>query len=145
MDIKEFNDIILEGTLSLNQYNYNNKPFNIYNFTASDLVGCNSIFARNNKHKVDIYTRTPCILLYILKNEVLNLCANDKIFLELFLTHISDKSQKLLDKIKILSNKNIRSSIKQFLSEEFYKQKCTKIHLEISKKEIAELLGVKRT
>lgn len=137
--------IILEGTLSLNQCNYNNKPFNIYNFTSGDIVGANSIFAVNNKYKVDIYTKTPCVLLYIPKKEVLNLCANDLKFLELFLTHISDKSQKLLDKIKILSNKSIRSSIKQFLSEEFYKQKCNKIYLQISKKEIAELLGVERT
>ena len=137
--------IILEGTLSINQCNYNNKHFNIYNLTSSDIIGANSVFARDNKYQFNIYTKTPCVLLYIPQKEVLNLCVNDRRFLELFLTHIGDKSQKHLNKIKILSNKNIRSSIKQFLNEEFLKQKSTKINLEISKKELAQLIGVERT
>ena len=137
--------IILEGTLSLNQRNYNNKSFNIYNFCDSEIVGANSIFAHNPKYKVDIYTKSPCVLLYIPQHEVFNLCVNDSVFLRSFLMHLSDKTQKLLDKIKIFSNKNIRSSIKQFLSCEFKKQNSTKINLEMSKKELAELLGVERT
>lgn len=137
--------IVLEGTLSLNQCNYDNKPFNIHTFIAGDIVGANSIFAQNSKYKVDIYTKTPSVLIYIPRFEILNLCINDKIFLQSYLMHMSDKSQKLLNKIRLLSNKNIRLSIKQFLSEEYNKQKSLTIKLDISKKELAEILCIERT
>lgn len=137
--------IILEGSLSLNQSNFNNKSFNIYTFKDKDIVGANSIFAKDNRYKVDIYTKTPCVLLYIPQNEILNLCQNDKIFLKSYLMHMSEKSQKLLHKIKVLSNKNIRSTIKHFLNEEYNKQKSLKIKLNITKKELAQNLCIERT
>lgn len=62
----------------------------------------------------------------------------------MFLQSISDKTLILTDKIKSISMKTIRQCIIDFLTYEYYIQKNQRIVLGISKKELAERIGVQR-
>ena len=66
-------------------------------------------------------------------------------FLRTYLELISDHAFILGDKIKHYVNKTIRESIMNYLQYESKKQKSSHIQLNISKKALAEKIGVQRT
>lgn len=134
--------IILTGTLSLE---CTNKPIVIYRFNSSDIIGANTIFSPDNHFKLDVYSKSDCLLLYIPTDEVLNLCLNNKIFLKNFITHMSIKSQSLISKVTLLLGKTLRQSIIEFIKYNYEQTKLNTIYLDITKTELAELIGVERT
>jgi CRP/FNR family transcriptional regulator, dissimilatory nitrate respiration regulator len=62
----------------------------------------------------------------------------------MFIQSISDKTLLLTDKIKSLTMKTIRQCIIDFLTYEYYIKNSLRIVLGISKKELAERIGVQR-
>ena len=56
--------IILKGTLSLYEDNFNNKTFTVYTFSPVSIVGANTLFSDNNHYKLNIICKTNCTLLY---------------------------------------------------------------------------------
>lgn len=138
--------IILKGNVLLEKFNsFNNKSLTIYNFRESDIIGANTLFAENNYFKLDVYSKSNCTLLYIPKQEILNICEKDICFLQNFLGHLSKKSQFLLQKIDFLSNKNLRTSIINFLEYKYSETNSKIINIGMSKTELAKVLGVERT
>jgi len=64
--------------------------------------------------------------------------------LKWFLQSASDKTLILMGKIKTLALKTIRQCIIEFLLYEYHVQKSTTIKLDMTKKELAEKIGVQR-
>ena len=62
-----------------------------------------------------------------------------------FLKLISDNTILLGDKIKYFANRSIRDSITAFLNQQCQAQKSRKINLNMTKKALAERIGVQRT
>ena len=73
------------------------------------------------------------------------LICNNPIFLRTYLELISDRTFILGDKIKHYINKTIRESIMNYLNYESKKQNSNHIKLNITKKALAERIGVQRT
>ena len=65
--------IILKGTLSLYEDNFNNKTFTVYSFSPVSIVGANTLFSDNNHYKLNIICKTNCTLLYISRDVIFNL------------------------------------------------------------------------
>ena len=137
--------IILNGTLSLYEDNFNNKTFTVYSFSPVSIVGANTLFSDNNHYKLNIICKTNCTLLYISRDVIFNLFNKNDIVLRNYLNHMSKKSQILLDKISTLSNKSLRLSIASYLNYEYAKQRSHKILLNMTKTELATHFGVERT
>ena len=76
--------IILNGTLSLYEDNFNNKTFTVYSFSPVSIVGANTLFSDNNHYKLNIICKTNCTLLYISRDVIFNLFTFLRIFLFLY-------------------------------------------------------------
>lgn len=138
-------DVILEGTVTIQKIDYDGKVLTIKNFITGDVLGENLLFSVNNNYPMTIIAKDDTILLHIKKDIVLNLCQTNKYFLLNFLQSLSNKTLILTDKIKSLSLKTIRQCIVEFLIFEYYSQDNTKIKLSMSKKDLAEKIGVQRS
>lgn len=64
--------------------------------------------------------------------------------MENFLGLLSDRLLMLNKKVKMLSLENIRQKIGYFLMEEYKKQKSNIIKVSLSRKEMAEYMGIPR-
>lgn len=137
-------DIILKGTIIVQKIDSNGNVLTISSFGVGEMIGGNLIFAHNNIYPMTIAAKTSSIILHIKKGLILELCQMNKKFLILFLQSISNKTLILTNKIKSITMKTIRQCIIDFLTYEYYIQKNTRIILNISKKELAERIGVQR-
>jgi CRP-like cAMP-binding protein len=137
-------DIILKGNIVVQKVDSAGKVLTISTFAAGDVIGGNLIFANNNIYPMTVVSKSTSIILHVKKDLILELCQKNKSFLILFLQSVSDKTLILTNKIKSISMKTIRQCILDFLTYEYYSQNNLKIVLRISKKELAERIGVQR-
>ena len=73
------------------------------------------------------------------------LFSDNQAFLKSFLSLISDHATILGDRIKHYVNRTIRESITSFLEYERKQQNSNRIKISMSKKALAEKIGVQRT
>ncbi len=138
-------DIILKGDVIVQKIDEKGNVLTIANFKKGDDFGGNLIFSNYPIYPMSIIAKENVILLHLKKEFILNLCSNNKDFLVLFLNNISNKSALLTKKIKAISLKSIRDSIIDFLRYEYNIQNSSIIKLQLSKKELAEKMGIQRT
>ncbi|MBM7869132.1 CRP-like cAMP-binding protein [Clostridium pascui] len=137
-------DIILKGSIIVQKIDTNGNVLTISTFSTGDVIGGNLIFANTNTYPMTVASRSSCIILHINKDLILELCQKNRNFLIEFIKSISDKTIILTNKIKSISMKTIRQCILDFLTYEYYIQKTSKIILPVSKKDLAERIGVQR-
>ncbi|SHH52008.1 Crp/Fnr family transcriptional regulator [Clostridium grantii] len=138
-------DIILKGELIIQKIDEKGNVLTIAEFRVGDNIGGNLLFSKPHCYPMSVLSKSATEILHINKDFVLNLCQIDQNFLIEFLTCISDKTSILTNKIKSISMKSIKESIIEFLNYEYYSQKNEKIQLHMTKKELAEKLGIQRT
>jgi CRP/FNR family transcriptional regulator, dissimilatory nitrate respiration regulator len=138
-------DIILKGKITIQDIDEKGNTLIITEFTAGDNIGGNLVFSKYPYYPMNVIARTDAVILHIEKALVLQLCQQNKDFLTEFLSCISEKTSILTSKIKAITMKSIRECIVDFLSHEFYAQKNNCIKLSLTKKEIAQRIGIQRT
>lgn len=138
-------DVILEGILSIQKIDSEGNMLKINDFTNGDIIGENLLFSSNNKYPMTILSKTDVIILHIKKELILKLCQTSECFLYGFLQSLSNKALILSDKIKTLSMKTLRQCIIDFLMYEYYSQGSTEIKLNMTKKDLAEKIGIQRS
>ncbi|NMA83667.1 MAG: Crp/Fnr family transcriptional regulator [Epulopiscium sp.] len=137
-------DIILEGEVIVQRIDEKGNILSIIILGKGDMLGGNLIFSHKNEYPMTIISQTHTRILRLKKNLVLELCQKKKEFLEKFLETLSDKALVLTDKIHSLAQKTIREKITDFLLYEYRQQNSSVIQLPMTKKELAEKLGVER-
>lgn len=137
-------DIILSGHVSVQKIDENGNTLTITTFISSDILGANLIFSSRNSYPMTVIAKADSVLLHMHKELILELCQSNMGFLTGLITVISDKTLTLTDKINSISLKTIRECIIDFLSYEYHIQKNNTIKLNMSKKELAERLGIQR-
>lgn len=137
-------DIILDGEVSVQKIDEHGNILTITTFLPSDILGANLMFSSRNSYPMTVIAKSDCILLHMYRDLVLELCQNNIGFLTALITVISDKTLTLTDKINSISLKTIRECIIDFLAYEYHIQKSSVIKLNMSKKELAERLGIQR-
>lgn len=137
-------DIILEGSVAVQKIDESGDVLTITTLSSGDIMGGNLAFSQNNEYPMTVITTANSKVLHIKRDLIIELCQNSKEFLVEFFQCLSDKTLILTDKIKFISIKSIRDKIYEFLNYEYYIQQSTTIKLNISKKELAEKLGIQR-
>jgi CRP-like cAMP-binding protein len=137
-------DIIIKGTVTVQEIDCKGNVLTISDFTAGDILGANLLFSNNNFYPMTVLAKTDTVIITIEKDIVLNLCHQNKSFLYAFLQLISDKTLILTNKIKAISLKSIRQRIIDFLLYENIHQNSLTIELNISKKDLSEKFGIQR-
>jgi len=138
-------DVILNGIISIQKIDSEGDILTIYDFMGGNVLGENLLFSHRDAYPMTVITKSDATILHVKKDLILNLCQYNVNFLKGLLQSLSDKTLILSDKIKSLTLKTIRQCIIEFLLFEYYSQKSLNIKLNMTKKELAEKIGVQRS
>lgn len=138
-------EIILKGTVVVERIDESGDLLTIAEFHQDDILGGNLLFSNSPYYPMTTTTKEESIILVIDKNLLFNLLSEFPSFLRVYLEFVSDHTFILGDKIKHYVNKTIRECIINYLTYESKLQNCNQIRLGISKKELADRIGVQRT
>lgn len=136
-------DVILSGKLVAYSLTSRGSETTVFEFTSGGVVGANLLFGDNNKYPLNIYSIEETSLIYIPKSAVDTLL-KDQLFAIEFIKILSSNSQGLNRKIAIYIQKSLRENLTNYLSAQANIQNSKTIYLPISKKQLADHLGVQR-
>ena len=138
-------DVILNGQVVIERIDDAGTLMRITEFYPDDILGGNLLFSKNPCYPMMVTAKTEVTLLSIAKNLVFEFCTTNMDFLKVYLEYISDHSLLLGDKLKHYVNRSIRESIIAYLKSEYKIQKSQTLQLRLTKKELADRIGVQRT
>ncbi len=138
-------EIILSGRIVIDSIDKDGNLLTISNFYNNDILGGNLVFSRNPYYPMTISAQLDSEIIEIEKDVLFDLFIENTNFLETFLELISDNAFILSDKIKSYTNKTLREKIMNYIIYESKNQNSNHIKLSITKKALAERLGVART
>lgn len=138
-------EIVINGQVVIERIDDAGNLMRITEFFPDDILGANLIFSVAASYPMMITAKTPVTLLGIKKDLVFEFCSSNKAFLKVFLEYISNHSLLLGDRLKYYVRRPLRDSILAFLKNEFLLQKTYEIKLKMTKKELADRMGVQRT
>lgn len=138
-------EIILSGKVVVDRIDESGNMLTISAFYKDDILGGNLLFSKSPYYLMTVSTQLPTDILEIDREALFELFCNNAIFLRTYLELTSDRAFILGDKIKHYINKTIRESIMNYLNYESKKQNSNHIKLNITKKALAERIGVQRT
>lgn len=144
-EVCKYVDVIIEGEVTVQKIDEKGNVLTIAEFSEGENFGENLLFSNHPVYPMSIIAKMDTILLQVSKELILELCQDNKDFLLQFLNCISVKTNILTSKIQSISLKSIRECIIDFLNYEYRIQNNYRITLQISKKELAERLGIQRT
>lgn len=138
-------EVILKGRIVVERIDESGSLMTIAEFLNDDILGGNLLFSKNPHYPMTITAKRPTVILEINKDRLLKLFSNNHQFLKSYLGFISDHAAILGDRIKHYVNRTIRDSVMSFLNYERKQQNSDKVRLNMSKKALAEKIGVQRT
>ena len=117
----------------------------IAEFFSGDVLGGNLMFSKNPYYPMTVTAKEATLILEINKDRLFSLFSDNHEFLKSYLEYVSDHTVILGDRIKHYVNRTIRESIISYLDYECKKQNSNIIKLSMTKKALAERIGVQRT
>ena len=138
-------EIILYGKVVIERIDESGNLMTIAEFFAGDVLGGNLMFSKNPHYPMTVTTKQPTAILEINKTRLFQLFSDNHDFLKRYLEYVSDHTVILGDRIKHYVNRTIRESVISFFDYERKKQNSNVIKLNMTKKALAERIGVQRT
>ncbi len=138
-------EIILSGKVVVERIDESGNLMTVAEFLSDDILGGNLLFSKNPHYPMTITAKSPTVILEINRDRLFKLFSDNHEFLRCYLEFISDHAMILGDRIKHYINRTIRDSILSYLDYESKKQNSRHINLSITKKALAERIGVQRT
>lgn len=138
-------EIILTGKVVIERIDESGNLMTIAEFFSGDVLGGNLMFSKNPYYPMTVTAKEATLILEINKGRLFQLFSDNHEFLRSYLEYVSDHTVILGDRIKHYVNRTIRESIIRYLNYERKKQNSTTIKLSITKKALAERIGVQRT
>lgn len=138
-------EIIISGKVVIERIDESGNLMTIAEFFSGDVLGGNLMFSKNPYYPMTVTAKEPTLILSINKDILMRLFTHNHEFLRKYLEYVADHTVILGDRIKHYVNRTIRESILSYLDYESKKQKSNIIKLNITKKALAERIGVQRT
>lgn len=138
-------ELILSGKVVVDRIDESGSIMTIAEFLKDEFLGGNILFSRNPFYPMTITAKTPTVILEISKERLLTLFSENHEFLKYYLEFVSDHAAILGEKIKHTVNRTIRESLLSYLENEKRSQGSKIIKLNLTKKALAEKIGVQRT
>ena len=138
-------EIILEGKVAVERIDEDGSLMAVAEFSREEMIGGNLIFSRTSRYPMTITAKDDTMILGVEKDPLLALLSGHPAFLKAFLEYISDHAAILSDRIKHYASKTIRECLANFLLHEKKLQESDCIVLPMTKKALAEKIGVQRT
>lgn len=140
-DICNYIGLVETGNITITTYTYNEKEYEINNISDNGIFGQFIIFGSSKYLGTAIATKNTTVI-QIKKKELLELLKNQK-FSENYLTLISNINLKTQQKIKLLTQKEIRDKIMFLLFENKKITESNKLYIN-SKEKLALFLNITR-
>ncbi len=136
--------ILLEGLLEVQTFYSSGKLLTFSRLSPVEIFGEAILFSKMNKFPATIGAIKDSKIMFIKKENLINCLTNCHKFMDNFLELLSNKLLILNKKVKMLSLESIRKKIENFLIEEYKKQGSNIIKVFLSRKEMAEHMGIQR-
>jgi CRP-like cAMP-binding protein len=136
-------DIVLSGSLVAYALFENGSAITMFEFTTGQMLGANLLFGDIGSYPFTIYCMSDAQLLHITKKAVFEFL-HDFDFTMQFIGMLSLNSNKLNRKITMVTQKTLRENLLEYLKQQSILQDSRNIVLPISKKQLADYLGVQR-
>ena len=138
-------EIILSGKVVIERIDESGNLMTIAEFFKGDVLGGNLMFSKNPYYPMTVTAKEATLILEINKDRLFSLFSDNHEFLKSYLEYVSDHTVILGDRIKHYVNRTIRESLISYLDYECKKQNSNIIKLSMTKKALAERIGVQRT
>ncbi len=138
-------DIILSGKVVIERIDESGNLMTIAEFFGGDVLGGNLMFSKNPHYPMTVTAKDATTILEINRDLLFFLFSNNHDFLRSYLEYVADHTVILGDRIKHYVNRTIRESLISYLNYERKKQNSNIIKLNMTKKALAERIGVQRT
>jgi len=138
-------EVIVSGEIAVERIDESGKLLTVAEFLANDILGGNIIFSHTLRYPMTITAKQTSVILGIDKELLFELFCANPAFLRRYLEYISDHSTVLSFKIRNDVNRTIKESVLRFLERERKKQNTNRIMLGMTKKALADRMGVQRT
>ena len=138
-------DVILDGSVSVQHIDLEGNSLFIRELQAGELLGANLLFASRNLYPMTVSAEQPAVIASLKPADILNCCQRNAAFMRGVMQVISDRSIVLTDKLQALAVKSIRQTLLDYFQYESKRQQSQTIRLPLSKKSLAERLGIQRT
>lgn len=136
-------DIVLYGSLAAYSLSENGSIMNMFEFKKNSIIGANLLFGDQNIYPLNIYSVKPCELLHIPHNAATEFLHNHHFVMQ-YIRSLSMNSQGMNQKITMMAQKTLRENLLDYLKQQSLLQGSSKILLPITKKQLADYLGVQR-
>jgi len=143
-DICDSLGIVIQGELEVQKHYASGKVVTLAKLNKGNIFGEAIAFSETNIYPATIVSSKGSIILYISKKDIITMCSSYPKVLNNFMQLLSSKILLLNRKIKELSFETLRQKISNYLLCEYDIQKNTSLILPMSRKALAEHLGVQR-
>lgn len=143
-DLCESFDIILSGEIIIRRIDLSGNTLIMDTFKEGNDISANLLFSKQNNYPMTIMANKKTTIIHIDKKLILELCNENKNFLENLLVSIGEKNYILTQKITLLSLESLREKIVFYLKQRYLKENSKQLKILNSKKDLAEKLNVAR-
>lgn len=144
-DLCDSLEIILKGNIAIERIDSYGNLLVITKLLEGDIYGGHLMFSSNPKYLMTIMAKSDSILLEIKKDILLRLLSSNPTFLIAYLEYIAELTAILGNKIKYSIKTSIRESLLEYIRQQIGQQSTSTIKLKLTKKELAENMGIQRT
>ncbi len=136
--------IVIEGAVQVQKIYASGKTVTLTRLGPGKIFGEAIIFSNTHMYPATIVAAVDSTIMYITKEDIINFCRYSPVVLENFMRLLSDKILMLNRKVKELSFETLRQKVCHFILEEYNRQRSLTIRLNLSRKAMAEHMGVQR-
>ena len=136
-------DVVLSGNLVAYALSENGSAVTMFEFQKGSNIGANLLFGDHHTYPLNIYSVTASELLHITQKAVMAFLYNYSFVLQ-YVKSLSYNSQGMNRKFTMLTQKTLRENTLDYLKHQSIIQDSAKIILPVSKKELADYMGVQR-
>ena len=136
-------DIVLSGGFVAYSLSENGSAMTMFEFSRGQMLGANLLFGDNHTYPLTIYCMSDARLLHATQKAISDFLHNYDFAIE-FIGMLSHNSQKLNQRITMATQKTLRENLLEYFRRQSILQGSDTIVLPISKKQLADYLGVQR-
>jgi CRP-like cAMP-binding protein len=136
-------DVVLSGTLAAYSLSESGSSIAMFEFAKGSIVGANLLFGEVNAYPLNIYCESDCELLHIRRGAVEEFLRHYG-FVMGYVRALSANSQGMNRRIVMMTQRTLRENLMEYLRRQSVLQGSETIRLPVTKKELADYLGVQR-
>ena len=136
--------LILDGTVAANFITYDGRLMRVETLDAPEIIASAFLFSPQQRFPVEVQALTDLRLFALSRDALLDLCSEHRPALERLLLDLGHRAAFLATKLRMIQFDTLRQRLAHYLLGELAVTGGAVVRLAVSKKELAETMGVAR-